>query len=86
MVGVWIVGNCNLLAADTIKSKAFFKILDFVGAGAGVDTGVVTGCGFVSAAVGVGKFLKTFGPAILAIAAAIKVLTGIQAAYNLVLE
>ncbi len=40
---------------------------------------------FLSAAVGVGKFLKTFGPAILAIAAAIKVLTAVQSAYNLVL-
>ena len=39
----------------------------------------------LSTAIGVGKVLKTFGPAILAIAAAIKVLTGIQSAYNLVL-
>jgi TP901 family phage tail tape measure protein len=39
----------------------------------------------LSTAIGVGKVLKTLGPAILAIAAAIKVLTGIQSAYNLVL-
>ena len=40
---------------------------------------------FLSIIVGAIKFLETFGPAILAIAAAIKVLTTVQSAYNLVL-
>ena len=40
---------------------------------------------FLSIVVGVVKFLEIFGPAILAIAAAIKVLTAVQSAYNLVL-
>jgi len=40
---------------------------------------------FLSIIVGAIKFLEIFGPAILAIAAAIKVLTTVQSAYNLVL-
>jgi TP901 family phage tail tape measure protein len=40
---------------------------------------------FLSIVVGAIKFLEIFGPAILAIAAAIKVLTAVQSAYNVVL-
>lgn len=40
---------------------------------------------FLSIVVGVVKFLNTFGPAILAVAAAIKIITAVQAAYNAVL-
>jgi len=40
---------------------------------------------FLSVVVGVGKFLKTFSPAILAVAAAVKILTAAQFVYNVVL-
>ena len=39
----------------------------------------------LSIAVGVGKFLKTFWPVILAVVAAIKIITAVQAVYNAVL-